>query len=151
VCKSCDATWSATWSTNGGWLDEIYWDRNTDNPRDLVYLDEILASSPRYKLIKLNAVGFAGYEQAWQKLERGILYLKIDDDVVWLEDDIVPRMVSMKLANPEYLLVSANVANSPPMGWISYHMASMHSYLPELDERRGSANPHANHGDTSHI
>jgi hypothetical protein len=118
---------------NGGWLDEIHWVRNTDKPDDLAYLDEILASSPRYKKIELQGVGFVGYGLAWSQLERGQLYVKIDDDVVWFADDTVPRMVTMKLAHPEYLLVSANIINSPLMGWVHYHMGAMHPYLPEFD------------------
>ena len=48
------------------------------------YLEEILASSPRYRMIDLSdeGVGFVGYANAWGHLERGALYFKIDDDVV---------------------------------------------------------------------
>lgn len=118
---------------NGGWLDEIHWVKNTDKPKDLAYLDEILASSPRYKMIELKGVGFIGYGYAWTHLERGNMYVKIDDDVVWLADDSIPRMVSMKIAHPEYLLVSANIINSPLMGWVHHHMGATHPYLPEFD------------------
>jgi hypothetical protein len=69
---------------NGGWLDEIHWVQNTNKQEDLADLEEILASSPRYKKIDLSSegVGFAGYANAWGHLERGKLYIKIDDDVV---------------------------------------------------------------------
>lgn len=117
----------------GGWLDEVHWVKNTDNPKDLKYLDEIVASSPLYKTVKLEGIGFVGYGEAWSKLEPGTLYVKIDDDVVWFEDDTIPRIVSMKLKHPEYLLVSANMINSPLMGWVHYHMGAMHPYLPEFD------------------
>ncbi|KEF59692.1 uncharacterized protein A1O9_04538 [Exophiala aquamarina CBS 119918] len=118
---------------NGGWLDEIHWVKNTGKKDDLAYLKEIVDSSPRYKVIELKGVGFEGYGHAWGKLERGNLYVKIDDDVVWFADDAIPRVVSMKLAHPEYLTVSANVINSPLMGWVHYHMGAMHPYLPEFD------------------
>ncbi len=69
---------------NGGWLDEVHWVQNTEKKEDLDYLNEILASQPRYKMIDLSAegVGFIGYGFAWGHLERGSLYMKIDDDVV---------------------------------------------------------------------
>lgn len=69
---------------NGGWLDEVHWVQNTDKNDDLKYLDEILARQPRYKKIDLTGegVGFIGYGFAWGHLERGNLYVKIDDDVV---------------------------------------------------------------------
>ena len=123
---------------NGGWLDEIHWVKNTDNKQDLAYLDEILASSPRYKQMELEGIGFVGYGEAWSKLEPGNLYVKIDDDVVWFADDTIPRIVSMKLAHPEYLLVSANMINSPLMGWVHYHMGALHPYLPEFIDHKTS-------------
>ena len=69
---------------NGGWLDEVHWVQNTEKKEDLKYLNEIIASQPRYKMIDLSAegVGFIGYGFAWGHLERGSLYMKIDDDVV---------------------------------------------------------------------
>jgi len=119
---------------NGGWLDEIHWVQNTDKKDDLEYLDEILASSPRYKKIDLTGegVGFVGYANAWGHLERGSLYFKVDDDVVWFADDAIPRTVTLKLNHPEYFLVSGNIINSPLMGWVHYHMGAMHPYFPEF-------------------
>lgn len=66
----------------GGWLDEVLWFANTDDEDDLRYLDEIIASNPiRYK--KLTIPGKLGdYNSAWQHLERGKYYIKIDDDIV---------------------------------------------------------------------
>ncbi|KIW91544.1 uncharacterized protein Z519_07510 [Cladophialophora bantiana CBS 173.52] len=119
---------------NGGWLDEIHWVKNTDNRKDLAYLEEILASSSRYKMVEVEGVGFVGYGLAWTQLEPGNLYVKIDDDVVWFADDTIPRIVSMKLAHPDYLVVSANVVNSPLMGWVHYHMGAVRPYMPELTD-----------------
>lgn len=78
-----------------------------------------------------EGVGFAGYNNAWGHMERGKLYVKIDDDVVWMADDTIPRLVTTKLAHPEYLIVSANIINSPLMGWLHYHMGALHPYFPE--------------------
>lgn len=55
---------------------------NTDNKDDLLYFDEIIASSPRHKKLEIDNLGSAGYVNAWSLLERGKLYVKIDDDVV---------------------------------------------------------------------
>jgi hypothetical protein len=119
---------------NGGWLDEIVWIKNTDKKDDLVYLDEILASSPRYSSLSLDGIGLVGYGLAWKTIKRGTMYVKIDDDVVYLADDTIPRIVTMKLAHPEYVLVSANMINSPLLGWVHYHMGAIHPYLPEFTE-----------------
>jgi hypothetical protein len=84
-------------------------------------------------MIDLSAegTGFAGYNNAWGHMERGKLYVKIDDDVVWMADDTIPRIVTMKIQHPEYFMVSANIINSPLMGWVHYHMGALHPYLPE--------------------
>ena len=126
---------------------------NTGNKKDLAYLDEILLSSERYKKIDLSdeGIGFEGYAHAWGHLQRGSLYVKIDDDMVcfaclgslpakscsfqvYFADDTIPRIVTLKLSNPSYLLVSANIINSPLMGWVHYHMGAQHPYFPELIE-----------------
>ena len=74
------------------------------------------------------------FNHAWGHMERGKLYVKIDDDVVWMADDTIPRMVHMKIKNPEYFMVSANVINSPLMGFIHQHIGAIHPYLPDYQE-----------------
>jgi hypothetical protein len=71
-------------AVNGGWLEEIHWVQNTENGDDLAYLDEILANSSSYKKIVLanDPDNLRSYEGIWTHLERGKLYIKIDDDVV---------------------------------------------------------------------
>ncbi|KAL9106548.1 MAG: hypothetical protein Q9227_008463 [Pyrenula ochraceoflavens] len=138
----------------GGWLDEIHWVQNTDKKKDLAYLDEILASSPRYKKIDLSkqGVGFVGYAFAWGHLERGNYYIKIDDDVVYMADDTIPRIVSLKLSNPEkYFLVSANIVNNPLLGWVHLHMGAQHPYLPEYIEDPASSPSDTLSSLTSHL
>lgn len=71
---------------NGGWLDEVLWVANTQNEGDLDYLDEIIASNPeKYKkIIPEKPLSTYTYYKAWQLLERGKYYVKIDDDIVCL-------------------------------------------------------------------
>lgn len=57
-----------------------------------------------------------------------------DSRQIWFADDTIPRMVTRKMNNPDYLVVSANMINSPLMGWVHYHMGAQHPYLPELVE-----------------
>lgn len=116
----------------GGWLDEVHWVRNTNTKEDVDYLHDLIASNPAYKQIEIKETGFIGYGLAWSTLEESAIYVKIDDDVVFMADDAVSRVVSTKLAHPEYLVVAANMINSPLMGWVHYHMGATHPYLPEL-------------------
>ena len=53
---------------------------------------------------------------------------------VWFADDTIPRVVTTKVQHPEYLLVSANIINSPLMGWVHYRVGALRPYLPEFGE-----------------
>lgn len=117
---------------NGGWLDEVHWVKNTGFPEDVKFLEEIVASNPAYKQLSIKETGYVGYGLAWSTLQEGAIYVKIDDDVVFMADDAVARIVTTKLQHPEYLAVSANMINSPLMGWVHYHMGAIQPYLPEV-------------------
>jgi len=66
---------------NGGFLDEVHWVANTNKEQDLQYLDRLIPTSPSYSRIDLPELGF---ENVWEHaIERGNLYIKVDDDVVW--------------------------------------------------------------------
>ncbi|EEQ91386.1 hypothetical protein, variant 2 [Blastomyces dermatitidis ER-3] len=132
---------------NGGWLDEVWWYANTKNEDDLKYLDEIIARSPRYKKIPLDKpVQWPDYTKLWRRVERGTIYVKLDDDIVWLADDAIAHMVTTKLKYPDSFAVSANVINSPPLSFIHFHQGALHPYFPELESdptrkhRSGSEN-----------
>lgn len=69
---------------NGGWLDEVVWIANTDDQADLKYLDQLIAGNPRFKKVRVSQekLWVYTYYKAWQHLERGKYYVKIDDDIV---------------------------------------------------------------------
>ena len=72
---------------NGGWLDEVLWVVNTDNEGDLSYLNEIIESNPavhRKLVIPGDKLWVYSYYKAWQRLDRGKYYVKVDDDIVGL-------------------------------------------------------------------
>ncbi|EEP81319.1 predicted protein [Uncinocarpus reesii 1704] len=118
---------------NGGWLDEIEFIANTDIKQDLEFLDEIIKRSPRYKKVLLeNPVSGPEQTKLWRNVKRGTMYIKLDDDIMWLADDAIPRIVTTKLRNPDALAVSANVINDPPLSFLHYHHDALHPYFPEI-------------------
>ncbi|KAI9738198.1 MAG: hypothetical protein M1834_008696 [Cirrosporium novae-zelandiae] len=121
---------------NGGYLDRVEWVANTKDEQDLEYLDELVQTSTAYKRVTLDELGF---ESIWQTVERGTLYIKIDDDVVYIDDDAISQLVETKLSHPEAFVVSANIINSPFLGWLHYRMGALHPYLPEIAEPYHSA------------
>lgn len=40
------------------------------------------------------------------------VYIKMDDDIVWMEKDFVKKLVDFRISNKEYFLISANVVNN---------------------------------------
>ncbi|GJN78823.1 hypothetical protein PLIIFM63780_002332 [Purpureocillium lilacinum] len=119
---------------NGGWLDEVLWVVNTDNEGDLSYLNEIIESNPavhRKLVIPGDKLWVYSYYKAWQRLDRGKYYVKVDDDILWMADDAIPRLVAQKIARPQDLVVSANIINNPPLGFMHYHMGALHPYFPD--------------------
>jgi hypothetical protein len=69
----------------GGWLDEVLWVVNTNDEDNLRYLDEIQAQDPkRNKMLRIpgDKLYTNTYYKAWECLEYGKYYVKIDDDIV---------------------------------------------------------------------
>lgn len=115
---------------NGGLLDEVIFAINTDIKEDLDYLDNELLPFPYYR--KFTADG-GGYLGQWSAVdERHTIYVKMDDDVVYIEDDTIANIVRPLIENPSYLAVSANVVNNPALSWVHYHMGVFQPYWPEM-------------------
>ncbi|KAF4450782.1 hypothetical protein F53441_6114 [Fusarium austroafricanum] len=128
---------------NGGWLDEVLWVVNTENKDDLKYLDEeIMTSNPtRYRKIYPDEIASTyTYKNIWKLLDRGKYYVKIDDDVVWIDDNAIPNMVTRKHNHPKDFVVSGNIINNPPLGFFHMRMGAIHPFFPEAFEPRNITN-----------
>ncbi len=67
---------------NGGLLDEVIFAINTEKEDDLAYLEELVASHPRYTKHKATKE-YDWYIGAWEAVsDPDAIYVKIDDDVV---------------------------------------------------------------------
>jgi len=60
------------------------------------------------------------------------MYIRIDGDVVFLENHTIPTIVKTKLDNPDSLMVSANVVNEAALASLHSHPGVALPYLPEL-------------------
>ncbi|KIM94354.1 hypothetical protein OIDMADRAFT_172663 [Oidiodendron maius Zn] len=117
---------------NGGLLDEVVFAVNTDDKRDLAYLEELLATHPNYSKYIINK-HYHPWVGSWEAVSvPDNLYIKIDDDVIYIEDSTIPAIVKRLLDNPKYFAVSANVLNNPLLSWVHYNMGVDIPYWPEL-------------------
>ncbi|KAL8858756.1 MAG: hypothetical protein Q9178_004673 [Gyalolechia marmorata] len=129
---------------NGGLLDEIIFLARTDDVGDLLYLDHLVESTVGFS--RRNVTNGSNYGQAWEVAERGTMYIKIDDDLMFIENSAVASMIAMKVAHPcvgfggltlslpsqEHLLISSNTINSPRLAWLHSHLGAIHAFLPEV-------------------
>jgi hypothetical protein len=91
-----------------------------------------VSQTPGYTLINNNETRWDGYGHSWDICELGTMYIKIDDDIVYIEDSTIPAIVRTKLEHPNALLVSANAMNQAGLSWIHQHLGVVKPYLPEL-------------------
>ena len=116
--------------SSGGWLDEVIWGVNTDNTDDLAYLEKILPSSPAYRKVELQERSYFGL---WnESIEAGNIYVKLDDDVVYMDEDAIPLVVHTLVNNTNSIVVSANMINSPELNWLHYRSDAILPYLPDF-------------------
>lgn len=118
----------------GGILDEVIFAINTEKEEDLAYAEELLASHERYSkhVVDKEAEGYLGI---WSVVtEPESIYIKIDDDVIFIEDTAIPSLARRILNEPEYFAVSANVVNNPALSWVHSRMGAHLPYWPEMVE-----------------
>ncbi|KAH7029658.1 uncharacterized protein B0I36DRAFT_244834, partial [Microdochium trichocladiopsis] len=119
----------------GGWLEEVLWIVNTNNDEDLQHLEDIVATDPsrhRKADFSQDILTTNTYYKAWQHLQRGKYYVKIDDDIVWFDHAAIPRLVSTKIEYPDAFFVSANIINNPPLGFLHLHNGALRLFFPEV-------------------
>ena len=53
------------------------------------------------------------------------IYIKIDDDIIWLEENFIKNILEFRLDNPEYFLVSANIINNAICDYIHQNVGAI--------------------------
>jgi hypothetical protein len=119
---------------NGGILDEVIFAINTNNQDDLAYLEELLVTHPGYsKHVAEGEYDPRFWFSNWEAVsDPEAVYVKIDDDVVFIEDDTIGRVVNRLVGNPKYFAVSANVVNNPALSWVHSRLGVYEPYWPEM-------------------
>ena len=89
---------------------------NTHNGADIEFFKQLASIYPKINLVwqpdgwvNGNASINAFYKQC---IDEDTIYFKLDDDIIWMEDDAIEKMVKFRVDNPQYLLVSPLVINN---------------------------------------
>ncbi|GAM33272.1 hypothetical protein TCE0_003f00053 [Talaromyces pinophilus] len=86
----------------GGLLDEVVFVPKTSDPRHLEWLYKTVNKSDSYSISQYLPAAAAKD-----------VHIKIDGDVVYIEDNVIPTIVNTKLQNPDTGIISANVIHQP--------------------------------------
>lgn len=89
---------------------------NTMNRQDIEFFKVLAAKYPKINLvwqpdgiINGNHSINAFYKDC---IEDNTIYFKLDDDIIWMESDLIEKMVKFRIDNPSYFLVSPLVINN---------------------------------------
>ena len=89
---------------------------NTNNTHDIEFFKQVADKYPKINLVwqPEGIVNGIRSINAFYKdcIEDNTIYIKLDDDVVWLETDFFEKIVRFRIENPEYFLVSPLVINN---------------------------------------
>jgi len=118
---------------NGGYLDEVRFMVKTTNEDDVEWLRAFVKNIEGYAFQDLDLCTTEhGYGCIWEYAdEDDTLYLKIDDDILFIHPDAIPQLVHTRLAVPEPFAVSAQLVNSPIAGLQQYHYGAIHPFIPD--------------------
>ncbi|KAJ8124772.1 hypothetical protein O1611_g8869 [Lasiodiplodia mahajangana] len=117
---------------NGGYLDEVWFMVHTDIAEDLTYLDKLIEQRPQYKIVMPGECQGFNYACMWNPVvEDNTIYVKIDDDIIFIHPDTIPQLVSTRIVEPHPFAVSANLVNSPLTGYKHYDVGAIHPFLPD--------------------
>lgn len=116
----------------GGLLEEVLWIVRTDDPDDLDWLQQtLLPSEPKcYKSMQSSGRGFANH---YRQLASDTYYIKLDDDIVYINEGAIEAMLHEKLRN-RFWIISANVINHSVLTFVHAAMGAMQSYHQEGED-----------------
>jgi hypothetical protein len=100
-------------------IDEHHFWVNTQEVGDLAWLQSCVGNAPSFfKSVKIDQsfdgrmarrIGaFFGKYPA----DRATIFIRFDDDIVWIEPQAIERLLAFRIAHPDYLLVYANTVNN---------------------------------------
>lgn len=89
---------------------------NTINKQDIVFFKILAKKYPKINLVWQPDGVINGNKSinAFYKdcIEENTIYFKLDDDIIWMEPDLIEKMVKFRIDNPNYFLVSPLVINN---------------------------------------
>jgi hypothetical protein len=117
-------------------IDEIRYCVNTNVQEDIDWMESVSRDNPKITLDK--RLGIAPYQgerlkEFWTDLrDPNTIYIRLDDDIVWLEENFITKMLDFRVENPDYLFVLPNIINNSITDYLHQHLGALD--IPETIE-----------------
>jgi hypothetical protein len=89
---------------------------NTTQSADLAFFDRLAALDPRVRLVAQPEGRVRGSHSIGEfhrfAVDEDAIYVRFDDDVVWLQPDFFEKHLAFRAANPDFLLTAPLVINN---------------------------------------
>lgn len=128
---------------NGGLLDEIRFVMHTKDRQDQLWLEDLvrnhgLESQYIFQYEQTDDENWelfgSGFRQIWSTMtDPDTIYVKIDDDMMFIHPQAVSEMVRTVIEHPEAHSVVANIVNNAFTYWHHHRGGAVYPYLPEQD------------------
>lgn len=96
-------------------FDEYHIWQNTENSDDIQFFNQLALQHPWVKVIRPHwpVAGSSSIRPFFTNCcERDTVYVRFDDDIVFVEDGLIDALVDFRLDNPDYSLVFPNIINN---------------------------------------
>lgn len=120
-------------------VDEYHLWVNTKNPEDLAYLNQLGEDYKGFVVLHKDFANdrFVGTNRNitnyWCKAkEQGVVYFRLDDDIVYIEDDYFSKMYEFKMKYPQFIMTTANVVNNAVFDSYRQSEGRVYQSLPKM-------------------
>lgn len=102
--------------------------KNTGNQSDIEYMQSMVAENPKVQLIDQ---GYEAYDPfrifSFFKYanDPNTIYLRFDDDIVFVEGQAIQNLISDRLENPDAFVVSANIVDNSLISYIHQKIGAL--------------------------
>jgi hypothetical protein len=109
---------------------------NTVNENDIEYMKVLEKSNDWIKLVHIDNITCTSNRNISKFFRYTVdpdnVYIRLDDDVVWLENNFIKKLSTFRIENPEYFLVYANIVNNNVIDHIHQNNGAIQN-VPNID------------------
>jgi hypothetical protein len=103
-------------------IDEVLVGVNTKNQLDIDFINQYINIDPKFKKIDIpiDKVGTpSAYTYMFSMMtDLDTIYIKLDDDLIYLSDKFFENLVEYRVEHPEFLCIYPFVINNPLCNWL---------------------------------